>query len=199
MFTGIVETLGTLVDVKTKGANKIFSVKSDITPELQIDQSVSHNGVCLTVISLENHTYKVELIDETLAKTNMSQLKVGDKINLERAMLLSDRLDGHMVQGHVDTTANVISKVDQDGSTLFTFSYPSAFRDKIVEKGSICINGVSLTLINVDSDKFSVAIIPYTMENTTFSSLAVGDTVNIEFDIIAKYLSRFYEVYREDT
>lgn len=191
MFTGIIETLGSVKNIIKERENIHFIIDSDITSELKIDQSVSHNGVCLTVVSIDAREYKVTAIKETLVKTNLGMLKVGEKVNLERGMTLGARLDGHIVQGHVDTTGVCIGKKDEDGSTVFTFRYNSP-NDVTIEKGSITINGVSLTVINSKKDEFSVAIIPYTMEHTTFNSLNINDTVNLEFDVIGKYVAKLY-------
>lgn len=194
MFTGIIETFGEITNINKNGSNLHFHVKSSITNELQIDQSVAHNGVCLTVVAIEKDVYEVVAIDETLQKTNLSKLKVGDKVNLERCMQMNARLDGHIVQGHVDAMATCIAKESKDGSFLFTFQYQASFNHLIVEKGSICVNGVSLTAFNVDNETFSVAIIPYTFEHTTFNQLKVNDEVNLEFDIIGKYVARMRQI-----
>lgn len=187
MFTGIIESTGTVKEISSKGDNFTFSIASDFFSELKIDQSVSHNGVCLTVDGILNDFYTVTAIKETLAKTNLGSLKVGDSINLERCLKLGDRLDGHIVQGHVDCTATVVDIKNQNGSWEFYFEY--SHPDFItVEKGSVCINGVSLTVVNSSAGKFSVAIIPYTYEHTNFKNLAKGSLVNLEFDIVGKYI-----------
>lgn len=189
MFTGIIESLGTVVKIVEENSNVHYSVSCDFLQELQIDQSVAHNGVCLTVIELTDSYYTVTAIDETLKLTNLGQLKVGDKVNLERCMLANGRFDGHIVQGHVDETAICTKIEDQNGSTEFQFQCESN-NPLIVHKGSICINGISLTVISCEKNYFSVAIIPYTLEHTNLSSVQVGTKVNIEFDIIGKYLSK---------
>jgi riboflavin synthase len=191
MFTGIIETLGVVKHIAQEQENVHFSIRSTITDQLKIDQSVAHNGVCLTVVDIDDDIYKVTAIKETLLKTNMDCLKIGDVINLERAMKLGDRLDGHIVQGHVDLTGTCVEKIDQDGSTLFTFSYNSS-ENVTIEKGSITVNGVSLTVVNSKDNTFSVAIIPYTMEHTMFKNLQVNDRVNLEFDVIGKYVARLF-------
>ena len=186
MFTGIVETVGKVEEINKDGSNVDYAISSTISDELEIDQSISHNGVCLTVTEVSEGKHWVTAIDETLKKSNLGTLNVGDQLNLERCMKADGRFDGHMVQGHVDTTARVHSIKDENGSWLFTFELNEA--GLVVEKGSICINGISLTCFNVDKKFFSVAIIPYTFEHTNFNQLAVGGGVNIEFDIIGKYI-----------
>ncbi|NVJ89034.1 MAG: riboflavin synthase [Flavobacteriaceae bacterium] len=190
MFTGIIETLGVVKNLKSDKDNLHITIKSDITNELKIDQSVAHNGVCLTVVAIENDEYTVTAIKETLDKTNLADLKVNAIVNLERAMKLGDRLDGHIVQGHVDETGVCTNIKDENGSTVYTFEYNSSNKNVTIEKGSITINGVSLTVINSTKNGFSVAIIPYTWENTTFKTLLVNDKVNLEFDVIGKYVAR---------
>jgi riboflavin synthase len=191
MFTGIIETTGTIIDIRTEGSNKHFTLSSPITHELQIDQSVSHNGVCLTVVELSNNSYRVTAIDETLKKTNLGHWTTGQKINLERCMPANGRFDGHIVQGHVDTTATCTSVKDENGSWLYTFELaPGADTTLIVSKGSICINGISLTVVNIEDRKVSVAIIPYTYEFTNMHEVKAGTIVNIEFDIIGKYIAK---------
>jgi len=190
MFTGIIETLGKVTNVVKEQENVHLSIKSSFTHELKVDQSVAHNGVCLTVVSINDDEYTVTAIKETLDKTNIGKLKEGTIVNLERGMKLGDRLDGHLVQGHVDETGICIDKKDENGSTVFTFSYNSNKNNITIEKGSITINGVSLTVFNSGKNQFSVAIIPYTMENTTFKSIEKGTIVNLEFDVIGKYVSR---------
>lgn len=190
MFTGIIETLGVVTSVKKEQENLHISVRSDITNELKIDQSVAHNGVCLTVVSIKDDQYTVTAIKETLDKTNIGDLKVDDVVNLERAMKLGDRLDGHIVQGHVDETGVCTSIKDEKGSTLFTFEYNSVNNNITIEKGSITVNGVSLTVVNSQKNEFSVAIIPYTLEHTGFKNFKVGTKVNLEFDVIGKYVAR---------
>lgn len=194
MFTGIIEDLGTVNDINQEGSNLHFTINSSITHELKIDQSVAHNGVCLTVVAIDNNEYVVTAIQETLDKTNLGTLKTGDTINLERAMKLGDRLDGHIVQGHVDQTATCTRVKEEDGSWYFTFEYDPALSNVTIEKGSITINGVSLTVVNSKLNEFSVAIIPYTYEHTTFKNLKAGDEVNLEFDVIGKYVKRLNEL-----
>lgn len=190
MFTGIIETLGTVKNVVKEQENVHLTIESSITNELKIDQSVAHNGVCLTVVGINNDEYTVTAIKETLDKTNIGNLKPTDIVNLERAMKLGDRLDGHIVQGHVDETGVCKNIKDENGSTVYTFEYNSNKNNVTIEKGSITINGVSLTVVNSTNSGFSVAIIPYTWENTTFKTLQIGDTVNLEFDVIGKYVAR---------
>jgi riboflavin synthase len=190
MFTGIIETLGVVKNIVQENDNFHISIESEITSELKIDQSVAHNGVCLTVIDINDSIYTVTAIKETLDKTNLQNLVIGDSINLERAMKLGDRLDGHIVQGHVDETARCISIESQNGSYLFTFKYNSEKNNITIEKGSVTINGVSLTVVNSQKEEFSVAIIPYTLENTCFKNLEIEDVVNLEFDVIGKYVAR---------
>ena len=190
MFTGIIETLGTVKNVVKEQENVHLTIESSITNELKIDQSVAHNGVCLTVVGINNDEYTVTAIKETLDKTNIGNLKPTDIVNLERAMKLGDRLDGHIVQGHVDETGVCKNIKDENGTTVYTFEYNSNKNNVTIEKGSITINGVSLTVLNSTNSGFSVAIIPYTWENTTFKTLQIGDTVNLEFDVIGKYVAR---------
>lgn len=190
MFTGIIETLGEVTDVILEGSNQHLTIKSSISKELKIDQSVSHDGVCLTVIAVEGDTHTVTAIKETLNKTTIGLLKVGSKVNLERCTMVGSRLDGHIVQGHVDQKAICISKKDENGSWLFTFQYDSSLQNITVEKGSICINGISLTVFDSEADQFTVAIIPYTFENTNFHHIQEGSEVNLEFDIIGKYVTK---------
>ena len=188
MFTGIIEELAEVVAVTPKGGNVDLTVKSNLTKELKIDQSVAHNGVCLTVVEIENDTYTVTAIEETLNRTNIGQLKSGDFINLERCTQIGARLDGHIVQGHVDTLGNCTKIVELDGSWEYYFTYNSD--DVTVEKGSITVNGTSLTVCESGENNFSVAIIPYTYDNTFFKYLQVGDKVNLEFDIVGKYVAK---------
>ena len=192
MFSGIIEQLGTLVDKKLEDSNLHLFVKSTFTNELKIDQSVAHNGVCLTVVDIKNDIYKVTAIKETIDRTNFNKLNIGDRINLERCLRVGDRLDGHIVQGHVDQTAICKSIENINGSWLFTFEYYSEEENYVVKKGSICINGVSLTVVSCENQGnffcFSVAIIPYTFLNTSFQFIKVEDSVNLEFDIVGKYI-----------
>ena len=190
MFTGIIETLGTVTDIKKEGSNLRISLSSAFASELKIDQSVAHNGVCLTVTGVHDGEYEVVAIDETLKRTNLGWQKPGSKINLERCTKVGDRLDGHIVQGHVDTVAEVLSVVEQDGSWIYNFEFEKSQGHITVEKGSICVNGVSLTVVDSGINTFSVAIIPYTREHTNFLTLQKGDKVNIEFDIIGKYVAK---------
>ncbi|MTE27142.1 riboflavin synthase [Winogradskyella ouciana] len=194
MFTGIIEDLGTVQKLEKEDGNLHLTLGSSITNELKIDQSVAHNGICLTVTGIENNNYTVTAIKETLDKTNLDSLKKGDVVNLERAMKLGDRLDGHIVQGHVDQTAKCISVEEENGSWLFTFNYDKSLNNITIEKGSITVNGVSLTVVNSKVNQFSVAIIPFTYEHTTFNTLKVGDDVNLEFDVIGKYIKRLNDL-----
>ena len=194
MFTGIIETLGTVQQLEKEGGNLHITVASSITQELKIDQSVSHNGVCLTVVSIDGDAYTVTAIEETLEKTNLGDLTIGDVVNLERAMKLGARLDGHIVQGHVDQTATCVQIEQKDGSWFFTFSYDSSLNNVTIEKGSITVDGVSLTVVDSQKDRFSVAIIPYTYEHTRFNTYQEGKMVNLEFDVIGKYVARLMEL-----
>jgi riboflavin synthase, alpha subunit len=190
MFTGIIETLGKVEKLEKEGGNLHITISSDITSELKIDQSVAHNGVCLTVVSLRDDQYTVTAIEETLNKTNLDELTLENEVNLERAMVLGARLDGHIVQGHVDQTAVCASVEEKDGSWVFTFTYDSGLNNVTIEKGSITVDGVSLTVVDSQKDRFSVAIIPYTYEHTRFHTYKVGTTVNLEFDVVGKYVAR---------
>jgi riboflavin synthase len=190
MFTGIIETVGEVLSIEQEGTNRNFVIKSDISKELKTDQSVSHNGVCLTVTKSEHSTHRVTAVGETLQKSNLGMLGPGGRVNLERCMLNNGRFDGHIVQGHVDQTAVIKSIKDAGGSWLFDFEYDPAQGNITVEKGSIAINGVSLTCFNSRENGFAVAIIPYTFEHTNFRQLRLGDIVNLEFDIIGKYVKR---------
>jgi len=194
MFTGIVEEIGKIVAIEKLEGNVNLKISAEMTPELKIDQSVSHNGVCLTVVSIEDNTYTVTAVQETLNKTNIGNLKKGDSVNLERGMKLGARLDGHIVQGHVDQTATCTEVKETEGSWLFTFEYDPRIGNLTIEKGSITVNGVSLTVVNSKATEFSVAIIPYTYEHTNFKDLQEGDTVNLEFDVIGKYVKRITEL-----
>ncbi len=197
MFTGIVETTGRIAAIQAEGTNLTFTIESSITAELTVDQSVSHNGVCLTVTSVSGDAYTVTAVDETLKKTNMGQVQVGHRVNLERCMPATGRFDGHIVQGHVDQTGRCINVQDLDGSWLYDFKYEAAEHGNVtVEKGSICINGVSLTVFNSTDNTFRVTIIPYTYEHTTFRDLRAGDVVNLEFDIVGKYIKKMLAGYR---
>lgn len=190
MFTGIIETLGEVKNIVKEGTNIHFTVNSSICAELKIDQSVAHNGVCLTVVSLSDNAHTVTAIEETLNKTSLGDLKIGSKVNLERCMQMNARLDGHIVQGHVDQTAKCILVNELDGSWEYSFKYDATLGNVTVEKGSICVNGISLTVVNSQEDEFSVFIIPYTFEHTNLHEVKPGDTVNLEFDIIGKYVAR---------
>ncbi len=190
MFTGIIEALGVVKDLRNDKGNLYITVSSTIASELKIDQSIAHNGVCLTVVELGEGNHTVTAIEETLNKTNIGDLKVGDLINLERCMQINGRLDGHIVQGHVDQTAVCTNLNVLDGSWEYTFEYNPSFGNVTVEKGSICVNGISLTVVNSKANSFSVAIIPYTFEHTNLKQVTKGNTVNLEFDIIGKYVAR---------
>lgn len=192
MFTGIIETLGTIQDIVKDKDNFHITVDSSITDELKIDQSVSHNGICLTVVAINGSQYTVTAIDETIKKTTLSSWKMGDFINLERAMKLGDRLDGHIVQGHVDQIGSCIEAKETNGSWFYTFEYDEKRNNITIEKGSITVNGVSLTVVDSKNNQFSVAIIPYTYEHTNFKSFEIGTKINLEFDVIGKYVSRLY-------
>lgn len=198
MFTGIIETLGKVEDLSTEGTNLHLTISSAITEELKIDQSVSHNGVCLTVVSKDGDKYTVTAIKETCDRSNIGNLKQGDEVNLERAMLANARFDGHFVQGHVDGLSTCISIENENGSWLFTFSYSDSEEMMFVDKGSVTINGVSLTVINPHDNKFSVAIIPYTFEHTNFKNIAIGDTINLEFDVVGKYINKQAKFYLQN-
>lgn len=190
MFTGIIETLGEVTKLENEGSNLHITIKASIAQELKIDQSVAHNGVCLTVVSLAGDSYTVTAIEETLQKTSLENLKVGDKVNLERAMILGSRLDGHIVQGHVDQTGVCTAVAEKDGSWFFSFEYDMATNNPTIEKGSITIDGTSLTVVDSGKNTFSVAIIPYTYEHTRFNTYKIGTVVNLEFDVIGKYVAK---------
>jgi len=190
MFTGIIESLGIVKAIEKEGENIHLTITSSISKELKIDQSVAHNGVCLTVVACDEYSHVVTAIQETLDKTNLRSWQVGELINLERAMKLGDRLDGHIVQGHVDQIATCVDKVDQDGSWLFTFEYDKKMNNITIEKGSITVNGTSLTVVNSGINTFSVAIIPYTYEHTVFKNIIIGSIVNLEFDVVGKYVAK---------
>jgi riboflavin synthase len=193
MFTGIIESLGQIKKIIHEGENTHLTLSCDFTDELKIDQSVAHNGVCLTVVDIKDREYRVTAIKETLDKSNLKDLKTDDSVNLERAMILGTRLDGHIVQGHVDQTAICSSILEENGSWVFSFEYDSAPGNVTIEKGSITVNGISLTVVNSKKNRFSVAIIPYTFECTNFHRLKIGDTVNLEFEVIGKYVARLLE------
>lgn len=194
MFTGIIEATGLVKDVQHNGSNVELWIESAITHELKTDQSVAHNGVCLTVVEIKDDLYRVTAVEETLNKTNLGGWEAGDKVNLERSLKVGSRLDGHFVQGHVDATAVCIEKQVLEGSWLFRFRFPAEYAALVIEKGSICINGVSLTVFNVGNDECTVTIIPYTYEHTNFNAIEEGSKVNIEFDVLGKYLLRQKEL-----
>lgn len=194
MFTGIIESLGTVKEVRQDQDNLHLTISSTLTPELKIDQSVAHNGICLTVVAIDADAYTVTAIRETIEKTNIGDWKIGNSVNLERAMKLGDRLDGHIVQGHVDQTGICKSVENANGSWYYTFEYDENFSNITIEKGSITVNGVSLTVVNSKKNEFSVAIIPYTYEHTNFNSFQVGTKVNLEFDVIGKYVARLNQM-----
>jgi len=194
MFTGIIESMAHVAAIQHEGSNVHFTIGSTITPQLRIDQSVAHNGVCLTVVAIDGDSYVVTAVAETLTKTNLGTWRVGDEINIERSQKIGDRLDGHFVQGHVDATATCVEKRVLDGSWLFRFRFPASFAALIIEKGSVCINGVSLTVFNAGKDEFTVTIIPYTYQHTNFHNIEEGTVVNIEFDVLGKYLLRRQEL-----
>ena len=193
MFTGIIEAFGTVKSIKTDGSNRHFEIESAISHELKVDQSIAHNGVCLTTVKVEDDKHWVTAIDETLQKSNLGQLKPGDKVNLERCMLNNGRFDGHIVQGHVDQTGEVVSITEEDGSWLYSIEYDPSAGNVTVEKGSITLDGISLTCFNSRDNGFTVAIIPYTYENTNIHQLKVGSKVNLEFDVIGKYVQRLLQ------
>ena len=196
MFTGIIEAFGKVVNLKKDQENLHLRLDSPLTRELKIDQSLAHNGVCLTVVDTSGDQYTVTAIQETLEKTNLGKLKIGDLVNLERAMMMNSRLDGHIVQGHVDQTG-FCSGIDfRQGSWFFDFEYNQYEKNITIEKGSICVNGVSLTVVKSSLNKFSVAIIPYTYDHTNFHQIQKGDAVNIEFDMIGKYISKLYDLHK---
>ncbi len=193
MFTGIVEAMGSLVRKEAKGTNVEFWFTSPFTQELKVDQSLAHNGVCLTVVEIQGEQYRVTAIDETLQKTNMGDVAIGQKVNLERCMAANARFDGHIVQGHVDLTGICTEIKDQQGSWEYRFSYPASSGHVTVEKGSICVNGTSLTVVDSQDDSFTVCIIPYTYEHTVFHQIKLGDRVNLEFDILGKYIKKLMQ------
>jgi len=194
MFTGIIESVGIIEHIEQNGSNKSFWITSAISNELKVDQSVSHNGVCLTVESATENRHQVTAIEETLVKSNFNEVRVGDEINLERCMLMNGRIDGHIVQGHVDASAVCIDKKDLNGSWEYRFNFSEEFAKLVIEKGSIAINGISLTLFNVGLNEFSVAIIPYTYQHTNMNGVNVGTIVNIEFDMMGKYIQRMLTI-----
>lgn len=198
MFTGIIEKTGKIISLQKENNNLHITVQSAISSELKIEQSVSHNGVCLTVADVKNNTHSVTAIHETLLKSNLNTLNTGDVINLERSLKIGDRLDGHFVQGHVDTTAQLIKLDEQGGSYEMTFAYDKKFASLVVEKGSTCLNGISLTIVKANDKTFSVAIIPYTLQHTNMQELKINDIVNVEFDIAAKYFVKMIQNYLQN-
>lgn len=196
MFTGIIESLGIIQEIKKEGENIHLTIRSSISKKLKIDQSVAHNGVCLTVVKCDENQHVVTAIKETIDKTTLGEWKIGDELNLERAMKLGDRLDGHIVQGHVDQTAYCINKEDKNGSFVFTFEYDKQLNNITIEKGSITVNGTSLTVVDSGLNTFSVAIIPYTFEFTNFKNIKINDKVNLEFDVVGKYLTKLHSLYK---
>jgi len=195
MFTGIVENTGIVIQAIPAGSNRIFWIESSVSPELKVDQSVSHNGVCLTIEEIKGNQHRISAVDETLQKTNLSIWQEGSIVNLERSLQLNDRIDGHLVQGHVDATGICISKKQKEGSWEFEFGFPKKFARLLIEKGSICINGISLTAFAVKKKSFRVAIIPYTFEHTNMKEVMPDDRVNLEFDILGKYIARQFQIY----
>ena len=198
MFTGIIETTGTITDIISNGTNKTFWINSPISANLKVDQSVAHSGVCLTVEKVANGKHQLTAIEETLQKTNLNTWQIGTVVNIERCLAMNGRLDGHIVQGHVDAVATCRQVVDKDGSWEFTFAFDAQSASLVIEKGSIAINGTSLTVFNVTRNTFTVAIIPYTYEHTNIHQVTAGSLVNIEFDMIGKYVARLYEVRRDN-
>lgn len=196
MFTGIIETTGIITHIENKGTNVTFTIQSLISNDLKVDQSVAHNGICLTVEKIMNGTHSLTAIQETLQKTNAGSWKINDVVNIERCLLANSRIDGHFVQGHVDATAICILKKDETGSWLYSFEFDEQFAPLLIEKGSICINGTSLTCFNLTKTNFSVAIIPYTYTHTNIQFVEVGNSVNIEFDVFGKYMNRFYDLMK---
>lgn len=194
MFTGIIQAVGEVKEISINGTNRTFTINSSLASQLKIDESVSHSGICMTVEKIHKNDYQITAISETLEKTNATLWKPGDKINLEQAMRFNDRLDGHIVQGHVDSTATCVERKDREGSVEFTFTFEASFARLIIEKGSICVNGVSLTAFNVGKNQFTVAIIPYTFSHTNLEYLVEGSIVNIEYDILGKYVHRMMEL-----
>jgi riboflavin synthase len=198
MFTGIIECLGLIVAVDKIGGNTVFKVSTSLTHELKVDQSIAHNGVCLTIEAIHEEIYQVTAIEETLSKTNAGNWLVGDVVNLERAMQFNGRMDGHLVQGHVDAVATCIDVKVMDGSWQYRFQFPEKFASLMIEKGSVSLNGTSLTVFDVSTNQFSVAIIPYTYHHTNMHNLQMGQTVNIEFDMIGKYVARYAQLNNQN-
>ena len=198
MFTGIIETTGLVKDIIINGLNRTFWIESSLSPEFKVDQSVSHNGVCLTIEEIKGLLHKVTAIDETLQKTTLGSWIAGSLVNIERCLPLNGRLDGHFVQGHVDTTGICINRIEKNGSWEFEIEFPEKFAELIIEKGSICVNGISLTAFNVTKNSFSVAIIPYTFEHTNITQIVIGDKLNLEFDMLGKYMIRALHLQGKD-
>lgn len=196
MFTGIIESLGIVKSITKNKSNINFQIQSNLTNQLKVDQSISHNGVCLTVVKVNKNDYEVTAIKETLKKTNLGKLNIGNIINLERAMKIDQLLDGHIVQGHIDQTGKCIQIKTQNGSWIFTFEYDDSKKNITIEKGSIAINGVSLTVLDSKTSSFSVAVIPHTYKNTNFHKIIKGEIVNLEFDVIGKYIKKMYQIYK---
>ena len=194
MFTGIIENTGTVQHIEVNGLNKTFRIQSDVSTALKVDQSVAHSGVCLTIESIVENTHSVTAVEETLSKTNLNHWQIGTVVNIERCMLMNGRLDGHIVQGHVDDVAFCTSKTDRDGSWEYIFKFNEKFAHLVIEKGSVCINGISLTCFNVTRNSLQVAIVPYTFLHTNMQNIEVGTAVNIEFDVLGKYISRMQEL-----
>ena len=194
MFTGIIEALGRVESIADEGSGRIFWISSPISRDLKPDQSLSHNGACLTIEQVSDHQHRITAVDETLKKTNLGNWLVGDTVNLERCMQINSRLDGHLVQGHVDTIGTCVEILPKNGSTEYRFSFPLSFSSLIIEKGSICINGISLTCYDVTQHEFTVAIIPFTYEHTNMKEVKINSTVNLEFDVIGKYIQRHLEL-----
>ncbi len=195
MFTGIIEATGVVKEIEQDGTNIHFTFESPISNELKIDQSLAHDGVCLTTVRIDGNTHTVTAVEETMKRSNMERLEVGSLVNLERAMKSDGRLDGHIVQGHVDATAKCVKIEELDGSWYFTFQYQSSPEHLLVDKGSICINGVSMTVVSPTLEQFSIAVIPYTFEHTNFKTMQIGTIINLEFDVIGKYISKYLAVY----
>lgn len=196
MFTGIIESLGIVKSITKNKSNINFQIQSNLTNQLKVDQSISHNGVCLTVVKVNKNDYEVTAIKETLKKTNLGKLNIGNIINLERAMKIDQLLDGHIVQGHIDQTGKCIQIKTQNGSWIFTFEYDDSKKNITIEKGSIAINGVSLTVLDSKTSSFSVAVIPHTYKNTNFHKIIKGEIVNLEFDVLGKYIKKMYQIYK---
>lgn len=195
MFTGIIKELGVVQKIEKEGSNIHLTIEAEMTKELKIDESVAHNGVCLTVVAIEGNQYTVTAIEETMLKTNLGVWVVGTEVNLERAMIMNARLDGHIIQGHVDKTGTCTEIKEVDGSWYFTFKYEETEDHLLVDKGSVCVNGTSLTVVDPKPNHFSVAIIPYTFEETVFRNMKIGDAVNLEFDILGKYIAKYAKLY----